>query len=212
MANICSNYLTASGDAKQLAELRAKIAEQNAQLLEIFTWFEEGCFYGLLDDLDEIAEGEGDLSLSFTSKWSPPESELLNLSARFPDLQIHVQYEESAMTVYGTLHYFKGQCTVDNPMEEEAYLLEYNEEFKDLARDIANCPYKRFMKKYVDSLEKLEDEPSLFSFGLIEKLILARVQDKDLPLLTNHEWIDSDNAQQFETRLKSNPQEVSNVK
>jgi hypothetical protein len=199
--------MTVSGDEKQLALLQSGIVGQDKELLKIFIWFEKGCYYGLIQELDEIKEADGDINLDFTTKWSPPETSLLNLSKAYPLLHFNVQYEESGLDVYGVLEYFGGECVSDKPMLCEEYLSEYDEEYIDCVEDIDKSEYKDFLSRYLDeSIETLQDDPQTCRFpALIEKRILKRVKDKDLPLLIGHKWISEDNQEKFESRLKGTP-------
>lgn len=207
MANICSNSMTITGELSQVNDLRDKIVKQDEGLIKLFTWFETetkpGNAYGLINDLEELAEDEGAaISLEYTTKWSPPTDELIALSAAYPELTIENQYEESGMAAYGQHSFKNGECISDRPMTTEEYLLE-DDDFGALIENIKTCTYKKFLKEYLPDMENLEDnDPSFKAPWLVEKYILKRLKNKDLPLLINHVWHNEINQKEFETRLK----------
>jgi hypothetical protein len=204
MANICSNSITISGDSIQLNQLRKKIKKQDKSLLKEVYFLEHVGYedYGLYQKPIEISN-KGDLQLDFTSKWSPPERALQKLSILYPLLSIEVQYEEPAMEVYGTLKYLGGQCIIDTPMDQESYLSEYNEGYNELVSDIEESKYQDFTSRYLDTMEDLQDDSETCMYpDLIERKILKRLKDKDLPLLVGYEWISKANQTEYENRIK----------
>ena len=202
MANICYNSMTISGDPVQLNQLRKRIKEQDKSLIEKVYFLEQGEYYGLFQELSDI-KNKGDLQLDFSSKWSPPEEALQKLSVLYPLLSIEVHYEEPAMEVYGTLKYQNGKCIIDTPMDQESYLSEYNEGYKELIRDIEKSKYQDFTSRYRETMEDLQDDPDTCNYpDLIERKILKRIKDKDLPLLVGYIWISKANRIEFENRIK----------
>ena len=208
MANICSNYMTITGDQTQLNDLLDKIVAQDAGLINIFTWFESqnkpGNAYGLIQDPEELANDKpGEfISLDYTCKWGPPVEDLLALSGAYPKLVFDNKYEESGMGIYGNATYENGVCTLDHAQTPEEYWMD-DEEFGSLIQDINTVPYKKFLKEYIPALETLsDDDPSFRAPEIVEKYILKRMENKDLPLLINHDWLSDKNQKEFETRLK----------
>jgi len=202
MANICSNYIEISGDQTQLNQLRKRIKEQDESLLEDIYFLKQGDFYGLVQDSSEI-DDEGDIELDCTSKWSPPEEALSKLSALYPLLCIKVRYQEPACDAYGTLEYQDGKCILDTPMDQESYLEEYDETYKELIKDIAESDYKDFTFRYMLTMVDLQDNPETFDYpNLLERKILERVKDEDLPLLVGYTWFSKVNQTEFEKRIK----------
>lgn len=199
--------MTITGELSQINDLRDKIVKQDEGLIKIFTWFETetkpGNWYGLINDLEELAEDEGAaISLEYTTKWNPPTDELIALSAAYPELTIENEYAESGNNVYGEHTFRNGTCIFNRPMTTEEYLLE-DGDFGALIENIKTCTYKKFLKEYLPDMENLEDnDPSYRAPGIVEKYILNRLKNKDLPLLVNHSWHSEDNQKEFETRLK----------
>jgi hypothetical protein len=217
MANICSNAMTIHGGKKALNELRERIHSQDPTLVAdpdgLFTWFETGQCYGLVQEPEDFEDPvDYCLMVDFTSKWGPPQDELLELAQAYPSLKFQVVYEEQGNGVYGLLHYEHGRNTNTCTFTEEEYLKEYDECYREDLAEVTKTSYKRFLTRFIVKGGIADEHPDPRITGNLERNILARVEDKDLPLLTNHKWFYEGNSKQFETRLKSNPMEVSNVK
>lgn len=198
MANICSNYIEISGDQTQLDQLRKRIKEQDESLLEEIYFLKQGD--GLVQDPSEI-DNEGKIRLDCSSKWSPPEEALSKLSAIYPLLCIQVRYRGTG--AYGILIYQEGNCVLDTPMDQESYVEEFDEAYKELINDIAESDYQDFTSRYLLTMVDLQDNPETFDYpNLIERKILARVKDEDLPLLIGYTWFSKANQTEFEKRIK----------
>jgi hypothetical protein len=210
MANICSNAMTISGNTKALNELRERIYKEDTTLIDekegLFTWFEGGCAYGLVNDLEDFAEpASGGFCLDFTSKWGPPTDELANLARAYPSLNFEVVFEESGNAVYGLLHYHEGRNTNTVYWTEEEYLEGYDENYADALGEVKEGTYKAFLKRYVikGGIDTLEADNCDCRFPPhLERHILKRIQDKHLALIVGHKWLDDDNQKEYETRLK----------
>lgn len=194
MANMCCVYLCISGDLDQIETLRTLIVDQDKNLLELFPWFGKED-YGLINDLEEIAEDEGSILLDFSCKWKPPFEEMCTLSKHYPRLTFSGQYEESGNCVYGEYEIHNGTLS-DTPLGEEDYLLKFNEEFIENIQDIEESEYD-----VLDIAERLEEIENYLFYNLIEKHILAKIKDEHLPLFLNHNWY-SENQKTFNKRLK----------
>jgi hypothetical protein len=194
MANMCCVYLCISGDPAQIETLRTLIVDQDENLLVLFPWFDSRGDYGLVNDLEDIADDEESI-LDFSCKWTPPLEELCSLSKHYPGLTFSGQYEESGNCVYGEYSIQNGTVS-DFPLKEEDYLLKFNEEFIEHICNIEQAEYD--VKDITERLEQIEDY--LYS-DLIEKHILAKIKDEHLPLFLNHKWY-PDNQETFNKRLK----------
>jgi len=210
MANICNNSMEITGDKEQLKQLRDIIVAQDREVLEkLFWWFTAGDYYGLVGDATDIEDSNEDyLGLDFTSKWSPPENDLKSLSAAYPLLRIEVKYEEGGNACYGKLVYLGGVCIEDTPQTYEQWLEENDEVYCEMTEDIKTRDYAEVLSDFIPWLDSLETDENTQRFpDIIERKILERIEDKDLPLLVGHEWYDHTNAQEFEGRLKGKPNE-----
>jgi hypothetical protein len=193
--------VTISGKPESIDALRKKIKSQDPILEKEFIWFQGGAAYGLVDDPTDIPD-DGDLSLTFTSKWRPPAEDLETLAQTYPDLNIHVQYEEPACAVYGTLSLSGGVLTEDRDMDTEDYLDEFDEGYNGVIASIEEPEYGEFLQN-LSRIDELEDDSETCSWpGLVEKHYLKRLKDEDLPLLVSHEWISDRNKTEYERRLK----------
>jgi hypothetical protein len=205
MANVCSCYMKVTGDTKSKKELLDLILKQDPSLDNLFTWFLKGSYYGLECDPEEFTtKKESYLSIVFTCKWSPPENKILELSEAYPLLTFETRYEESGMTLYGIITYLNGDKIEDSPMEEEAYLMKFDENFKDVVTSIKNDArknYKKFLKEALDNMKALEEENSNW-VSLLEKICLSCIKTEDLPLFINYKWSHSRNKETFLKRLK----------
>lgn len=198
MANICSNYITLSGPTKDIKKLGGLIEKQDEALLKTFTWFEKGCHYGLVDDLDNASN-----FIVITSKWGPPIEGYIELSKSFPTLTFAVEYEECGNNVYGKVSFKAGEKFDDITRTEEDFLMENApQSFNEELDDIAHMPYKRFLKSYLKEIETLEDDvEDIRCVPYIEKAVLKRIEDKDLPLFLNHTWQSDANETEYKRRL-----------
>ena len=200
MANVCCNYIEVTGDATQLKSLRDKIINQDAELIQVLTWFETGCHYGLVQSLEEIEVNGDRLCVNVTTKWAPPEAELENLSEMFPLLDFKMCYEEPGMQVYGVVYAHDGVSSVED-LDEEAYCLEYGD-LDEYKKEIEELPYKDFRETYLDAIDDLEDDYNLTHVPYVEKYIVQRANAEDLPLLIGHSWQSKYARELFESRLK----------
>ena len=204
-----------------------KIKSQDSDLEELFPWFlaGNGRCYGLVDDVGDIICEDRYIKLEFDCKWRPPVSvmycgpvsvmycgrvfseqallrdDLKKLSDAYPDYLIEVVYREPGMVLYGKVKYRGGACIESVSFTKEEYLDAYDEEYNDLVGGIEEEEYENFLKDHDKYLKDLEDFYPQYS-DLVEKHILKRFKDGDLPLLVGYKWIDADNLKEFERRLR----------
>jgi hypothetical protein len=188
MANICCSYVhinVADEDSDEhdgdLDRLYQAIDKQDPDLLKACPHLTKNEAYGLVSCGQEE---EGEVNLDLSSKWSPPEEDLIELSHRYPALKFVVNYEEPGNSVYGEQEYQDGQKTLDDEMGVVEYLREYHEEFRKECEYVEHLSFKKAVEYILDASELADPRYD----DLIESVALARVKDKDLPLLINKEW------------------------
>jgi len=204
MANACYNSIVISGDEKALEDLHQKIVDQDKTLIEAVWILEKAkdSDYGLCTDLDDIAQNmdEGPISISVYSKWCAPQTELDDLAKLYPTLTIEVSYEESGNDVFGKLIYKNGEIDRDITMDGDSYYLDNSDEYASLVADIKERKYKDFFREFITEHDPESDEWLQYG-SYAEKYVLARVKDRDLPKLINHEWITFECKTEFRRRL-----------
>ena len=203
MANVCSCTIEITGMTESVLALGDKIKSQDSDLEELFPRFlaGKGRCYGLVDDVDDIICEDRYIKLEFDCKWRPPVDDLKKLSDAYPDYLIEVVYREPGMVLYGKVKYRGGACIESVSFTKEEYLDAYDEEYNDLVGGIEEEEYENFLKDHDKYLKDLEDFYPQYS-DLVEKHILKRFKDGDLPLLVGYKWIDADNLKEFERRLR----------
>lgn len=200
MANICSCYLEICG--KSVSELSKVIkAQDHLELEKLFTWFiatGKDIYYGLETDLEDLAD-EGELTMDFTCKWSPPIDDLKSLSGKYPDLSIFLRYEEPGCELYGTVKFQGGGIIEEVSMTHETYLYETDEDFM-VAMDYIKCSaYSMFLEDLKD-IDDLDEDTQGDSY--LERAYVERLKPEDLPLLMGHEWVSESNQEYYLKRLK----------
>lgn len=200
MANPCCVFLHIEGNPAQLEELRTKICEQDKDLLDLYCWFgfigNGDNAYGIVNDIDEFAEEDGEISLDLTIQWDPHLSELSKVSLLFPKLTFSGDYEESGNLLYGEFFITNGAIT-DNPVDQETYLFKHDDEFSE---NIQNIEQAEYILPYLT--ERLDNVTDYLYEGLIEKHLLKKIKDTDLPLFINRSWCRDENKEEFNRRLK----------
>lgn len=187
MANICTNYVTITGNEKSLKDLRERINEQDPTLIDdsvcghLQSTTAEGVAYGLESDLP--LDGDGAVELVISSKWSPPEDDFERLSALYPSLTIEVRYEEPGNGYFGVSVFQEGSRVLDEPMEEFEYRMKYDDDFKDFVKDIKDKDYDYFKKEYIIGETYMDEYVWETSSYLLAPLIVKRTKAEDLPLL-----------------------------
>jgi hypothetical protein len=210
MANICSCYMTITGNKESINDLRKKIVVQDEKVLDkLFTWFvstnNTSHWYGMISDPEDFEFEKSELYIDFTCKWSPPEADLISLSKVYSKLHFNIRYEEPATALYGLLNFHDGQLLEYTSMSEEEYLENYDEEYIEKIGYIEEMDYDEFIKNLSD-IDRLEDISETCRFpGLIEKKYLAKIKDNDLPLLVGRRWYDKENQKALNLRLRGTP-------
>lgn len=221
MANVCSCYMEITGPKDQIQELGTKIKNQDPGLVGVvrksgeelssnplFSWFGESnnrrC-YGLVQDPEEITFEDRFIGLDFDCAWAPPQTELENLSRAYPDCEFSVRYEEPGCENYGNLTYSKGALIMEQIMEQEEYLNNYDTEYNEIVGNIEDKDYDLFLKD-VSKMDGLDDDSETCRYPhLVEKHYLKRLRDEDLPLIIGHKWFSSTNQKTYEERVKGIP-------
>lgn len=201
MSNLCSNYVTVTGDKIAIDELvtrigqvgqlsRKDLTEDNWLLCDAPTLH---CDYGLCN---YQRNGDDEITLTICSRNAEPRRELLALSLLHPTLTLVTVYDEPACEVYGRLEITGGSIVEDQEYTEEEYLELYDEDYKTEKKRIAELPYKDFLEEYTEW--DVNDDTKYTSLG---KDIINRIKDEDLPLFINVDWYRSSIEKEFKNRF-----------
>lgn len=195
MANICSNYIHIFGNDEQLEALSKRLEEQDPELLKTVPNFTvcSTSDYGIYT-LNDI-RFEEEVSFYFGSKYICPLAAITNLSSEYPDLEFNLHFEEAGCEYYGEATISDGSC-YENQMEEDEYLSKYNDKYIDTKALLESCSYEEFLRDYTH--DNFFDE---YPFGYLDKIVVKRIKDKDLPFFMNREWNDKEAEEEYKRRL-----------
>lgn len=196
MANVCTCYMRIDGERKTLDRLVRRIETRDSRLLKLFPWLEKGAAYGMYGGVDR--ENDTTLRLPFTCKWQPPKDHIERLSKAF-GLKIICWYEEPAMIVYGRVSYESGEIIEDVAYDEEAWMEEQYEDFAVCKRNISESPYEEFLDAYTQGFDWEDVGDSRWC--VLEKHIVKRIKDEDLPLFINTPWDCEEAEQMYKARF-----------
>lgn len=206
MANICGNHLIITGEGSSLDAFYTRLTGQDKALLKTVPNFEineksDYCIYGK----DSIGQDDdGNIEISFGSQWSCPIEEIAELSSEYPDLIFDLVYEEGGNDAYGEVHIQDGGYN-ETELEADEYFLKYNEDYKAAYRRIKFSTYKSFVKNY-SGRNFFEEYP----FSYLDKQVLDRIKDDDLPMFINRQWMDEDVEEAYKRRLAGvAPEDIS---
>lgn len=197
MSNICGNYLEISGSDNQLEALYKSLKAQEPALLETVPNFEinvksDYCIY---DEDSCTRDEDGDICLSFGSRNSPPLEEITSLSSEYPDLEFKLNYEEGGCCLFGEAFIQDGSCN-ENELEEREYCEKYNANYQEELEALNNCSYEEFLEKYTHD-NFFDEHP----YAFIDRNIVDRIKQKDLPKFISREWMDNDAHEEYKRRL-----------
>lgn len=196
MANICSNFISITGDEAQLEALSKRLEEQDPELLKIVPNFticptSDYC----INDPEDINNNSNEISFYFGSKSICPLNSIRNLSEQYPDLEFQLNFEEAAMEYFGTATIHDGGCS-ETEMEEIDYVEQHNDEYIGLLALLEACSYEEFLKEYTHG-NFFEDYP----FGYLDRHVVKRIEDKDLAKFINRQWFDDEAEKEYKSRL-----------
>jgi hypothetical protein len=201
MANICSNSLGFSGDAKSVKELYTLIKKQDEKFLEKYFFFEIGEYYGIVGDtLDDLGKNDTGFCVSFTSKWAPPLEEIKTLSASYPTLEFKVEWEEPGCLVFGEASFKKGKGKIVDQLPKE-YYADHNEEYADLQQWIEDTSPDEILKDLTEEEGLNGMTEDFYPLSLLQEDVVKKIPDEDLPLIMNLEW-DENVMNTIKKRLK----------
>jgi len=197
MANVCSCYMRVEGCKSELKELQKLIERQKPEFLDMFWFFTEESAggYGLFD----FENWDDYLSISIAVKWDPPLSEFNNLSTLFPGLTFTVNYEEPGCNIFGVATIRNG-AVLEEKKDPYDYYSEFAE-FQNAIGEIEDLPYDEYLKKYVEPGDIVDVEIDCPAAEYLERHIVERIKEEDLPLLINYEW-GNEGGKHYKQRLK----------
>lgn len=195
MANICTNFITISGDEEQLEALLKRLLEQEPSLLETIPNFEIAeTDFSIYNEGDIDYEGDSDIQIRFGSKWNCPVNDIASLSIEYPELQFNIHYEECGCANYGEIQIWDGSIA-KTELNERQYCEKYNEEYKEQLEQITSSTYEDFLKDY--SHGGFDEYP----YSYLDRNIVDRIKDTDLPLFINRQWMDPKARETYKLRL-----------
>lgn len=196
MANICTNYLTISGDTSQREALLKRLLDQDQALLDTvpnFTIDNANDFS--INDREDIYDNCGEIYFHFGSKWNCPLEDLETLSTEYPDLEFNVRFDEGGADYYGTAFIQDGSCN-ETMMEAVDYIEAYQVDYIEERDEMLEMSYDKFLESYTHGNEFDE-----YPFGYIDRHIVKRIKKKDLPKFINRKWFDDEAEAEFKRRL-----------
>ena len=196
MANICSNFIHISGDGDQLEALSKRLKEQDPELLKTVPNFTVSTTsdYGIYT-INDVTFEEEVVSFYFGSKNICPIAAIADLSIEYPGLEFDVHFDEPDCEYYGDALIMNGGYD-ENEMEEEEYLSKYNDEYIGTKALLESCSYEEFLRDYTHD-NFFDEHP----FGYLDKIVVERIKDKDLPRFINRQWNDKDAEEEYKQRL-----------
>jgi len=206
MPNWCYNNLEINGDEKSIRALRERAVEKDEKgNINIFSfekfvptppeklkdgdWYDWRCAnWGTKWNTDEPSFGSDEnrydyLAYNFDTAWSPPVEFIEKLSGMYPSLTFKMTFEEGGCEIYGEVTYENGECTDQKEYTWEQWL-EQNEDYMAFKEEVMEMTSEQAIKALEEHSNDIEH------WSPIEKLILSKIEDKDLPLLINHDWFD----------------------
>lgn len=197
MANLCNNYCEISGSDDQLEALWKRLIDQDAALLRVVPNFtiQESSDYCIYGEDCITRDQDGDICISFGSKWNCPLDGITSLSVEYPDLEFNFRFDEGDNDYYGTASIIDGSCT-ETEMEEVDYIEAFHVDYIDQRDSMLKLNYDEFVKSYTH--DNFFDE---YPFGCIDRHVVKRIKDKDLPKFLNRQWFDDEAEQEYKGRL-----------
>jgi hypothetical protein len=189
--------VTIRGSEEQIAELYDKLENQDPKLLKqlpMLTDAESGKVEFGMHSL--VCKDDTTLYITQSCKWHPKIEDYIDLNDLFDTLRIKVAYEEGANNVYGEFLVEGGSCQESVELTEEQWREGHDEDYQAELKRIQELPYEEFLEEYSDW--DCTEEPQ---YVYLEKKILERIKDEDLPLFVNVEWRDEDVEQAYKNRF-----------
>jgi hypothetical protein len=134
-------------------------------------------------DVQEVKKNDdGSFTYTFDTAWCPPGFWLETTAKMFPTLTFNDAWRsEGGESGVITLCEEEG-INEREDMNEEDWLLTYDENCKEEYEFITQGKYAKVIKKYAKG-----EEPER---AFLEKYLLKRIKDEDLPLFMNYVWFD----------------------
>jgi hypothetical protein len=156
------------------------------------------------EDVIKNLDGTGEICYSFQTAWAPPCEWLAAVVPQFPTLEFEMQYEEPGCEVYGVSRGSNGEFE-DEAMTHEEWLMEYNEEYPEYVKEIQDMTpeeivkYFSGIKNFTDCCQDCEEWPQaltedkdwggdMYEFDCLAKIIIPKIDVKDLPKFINVDW------------------------
>lgn len=138
----------------------------------------------------EVEDIDGGIRYRFNTAWSAPVTWLEKTSEQFPELEFTNTWKSEGGGA-GRLIVQAGDA-YENEMSEHDFDLEFDEYYRDEYEFINDGPYEEVRDKFME-----QNECQYYS---LEKYLLERIKNEDLPLFLNFEWVYEGDT--FEERCK----------
>lgn len=202
MANICTVYVTITGDKSNLDELYDMIRRQSPILIRRHPMLRDTeanrIEFGLHNHQRNENDLENSIVLSQSCRWKPRIEDYIDLSEDYPTLTIEVGYEEAGNDVYGGFTVTGGSCIESHKFTEEQWLEQHDEDYQAEKKRIAELPYEEFLEEYTEWDVSEENQ-----YAYLGKDIIARIKDEDLPLFVNVDWMDETVDRMYKNRYSA---------
>lgn len=194
MANICSDLMEIKGDPEKIAQIKNMWEKKDTALTNLFPYFD-------FDPYAEYTVHEADFqdstgSISFSSKWDPPEEDIASFSEKM-ELEIYLKYEEPGNDVFGEMWFKNGAITDQREYEPQEWAEEFDPTYEDTKASIDSKTYPELLKHFIDDRSGYTGYPTMY----LEGYVLSKIKAEDLPLLVHREWQLEENHEAFKQRL-----------
>jgi hypothetical protein len=199
MANLCTCDISIQGESSQLSNLYNRLKGRDKSIVGDYPFLKEyDEYYGLVTcQYYQQTKGpkykyhpKGSINLTVLTKRIPPLEGLKKLSMEYPELLIHIDYQEPATESFGSVYYSKGEGeeTVIDPHDYYCKGIEFQRAVKEL-KEMDYDTLINILTKY-RSLEKALGETAYEINGwyYLERYVIERIKHEDLPLFINFKW------------------------
>jgi len=193
MANICWTSVDVKAAPACIKKIAAHLKQQDKLRHEVSAEYKkhtkssykkaekmaDECFAGDCPmEFEFSIESPELLRMSFNTKWSPPESFAKQLTEGFPKASIKGVFTESGNGVFGEFFGEEGNYSL-NDLEEEEYLIKYDENYQELANWVKTCSITELKKEISKGGEGVDSEH--WTSEGIQEIAARRIPWKDIP-------------------------------
>lgn len=178
-----------SGEEEKQAEFIKKYGAGNWYDWSRKNWGTKWDAYDVRDP-EEIDEG---LRFIFSTAWCPPVSWLEHAASLYPRLTFTLHWEEEDA---GRVTFcFEEGIEEDIGLSPHEFKMQFNEDYRSEYEFITTGDYKEVRDKYLE-------HDDLYEWPELDKFLLDRLEQRDLPLFIQYEWGSLEDK--FREKLKGN--------